>query len=188
MSGPFARPYVEALREVAGSLDDFEALVPPLDSLARTVGAVAGSHELRAFFLSPAVPKESKAAALDAVAGKLGISGLALRAAQILLSNRRIGRTSELVAAMRERIDRERRRVQATVVAAHELDGEATAAIAAALTERTGKTVRLSASVDPELLGGFVVRVGSEVWDSSLSRRLQKAKNALHAASGAAPR
>lgn len=187
MSGPFARPYVEALREVAGSLDEFEALLPPLDGLARTVGVVAGSHDLRAFFLSPAVPRESKAAVLDAVAGKLGVGGLALRFAHVLLSNRRIGRVAEVVSAMRERIDRERLRVQATVVAARPLDETATAAIAAALTERTGKTVRLTASVDPALLGGFVVRVGSEVWDSSLSRRLQKAKIALHAASGAAP-
>ncbi len=185
MSAPFARPYVDALRDVAGSLDAFEALVAPLGSLAE---AVAGSDDLRTFFLDPSVTRESKAAALEAVAAKLGVTGLALKAGLVLLGNRRIARAREVVTALRERVDRERRRVEATVVAARPLDEAAAASIAEALHRRTGKSVRLAASVDPGLLGGFVVRVGSEVWDSSLSRRLEKAKNALHAASGAAPR
>ena len=135
MAAPFARPYVDALRDVAGSLDAFEALVEPLADLAR---AVSGSEELRTFFLDPSVAREAKAATLEDVAGKLGITGLALKAGLVLLSNRRIGRAGELVSAMRERVDRERRRVEASVVAARPLDEAAAAAIAAALQKQTG--------------------------------------------------
>jgi len=49
---------------------------------------------------------------------------------------------------------------------------------------RTGRTIRLKTAVEPALLGGFVVRLGSEVYDASLAHRLEKAKNALHAATG----
>lgn len=185
MSAPFARPYVDAVREVAGPLAEFESVIEPLSRLARIVAA---SEELRNFFLNPSVLREKKAAALAAVAEKAGVLGLALKLAQLLLANRRIARAGEVAAALRARVNQERSIVEATVVAARGLDAAAVEALAGALEARTGRKVRLSAAVDAALLGGFVARVESEVWDASLSSRLERARNALHAASGAPAR
>ncbi len=184
MAAGFTRPYVEAAREVAGSLEAFEALLPALDNLA---AAVAGSEELRALLRNPAFRRDQKRAVLDALAPRLGLGELGLRLARTLLANRRLTRVSEIVTAFREQANRERKIVEAHVTTARELPQAAQADLARALERRTGKTVRLRTEVQAALLGGFVIRVGSEVYDASLAQRLQKARNALHAATGNVP-
>src|SRR5512140_1435500 len=101
MAAKFTRPYVEATREAAGSLDAFEALVPALERLA---AALADSDELRTLLRNPAIPREKKRAILDAVAPKVALDGLGLRLAQVLLSNRRLARVAEIAASFREQV------------------------------------------------------------------------------------
>jgi F-type H+-transporting ATPase subunit delta len=78
------------------------------------------------------------------------------------------------------RLDRSRNVVEATLVTSAPLAQPEAERLRTALEGRTGRTVRLTRAVDPALLGGFVVRVGSEVYDASLAHRLRKTRQALH--------
>jgi F-type H+-transporting ATPase subunit delta len=181
MAIKFTRPYVEAARDAAGSLEAFEALVPGLERLA---AALAGSEELRTLLRNPGISRESKRAVLDAVAAKVSLDELGLRLARVLLSNRRLPRIADVAAAFREQVNKERRVVEAALRTARPISEAARAALSRALETKTGRSVHLKADVDPVLLGGFIVQIGSDVYDASLSHRLDKAKNALHAATG----
>ncbi len=181
MAEPFAKPYVDALLEVAGSPAAAEALLPGLDALA---ALLRESDELRAVLGDPGVGRERKNAVLSALAGRLALPELGTRLAETLLSNRRLPHLHDVLAALRERLDRERGVVAATVVTPAPLADGAREALRGALEARTRRQVRLAAEVDPGLLGGFVVRIGSEVFDASLAHRLEKARAAVHAVSG----
>ena len=179
----FARPYVDALFEVAGGLDAVEALLPSLDVVAR---ALASSDELRAVLANPGVGRKEKRALVAALADAAKAPELAGRLLRALLDRGRLPRLAAVLDAVRQRADRERGIVEANVRAAAPLAPEAAEEIRRALEARAGRRVRLRAETDPSLLSGFVVRLGSEVFDASLSRRLARARKALESASGAA--
>ena len=99
----------------------------------------------------------------------------------ILLHNRRLHLLGELLAALRARLDRDTHAVEARIVTAQPADAAVLEALRALVADRTKQSVRLVSKVDPSLLGGFVVSVGSARLDASLERRLQKTRAALHA-------
>lgn len=181
MAAGFTKPYVDALLAVAGSAEAASALLPDLDAIARTLGT---SPELREILRNPAVERSRKADLLAAITAKAGTAPLAARFLSVLLANRRIAHVSEVIAAVRERLDRDRNVVEAHVQAARPLAQAEADAIGKALEGRTQRTVRLKVETDPALLGGFVVRIGSEVYDASLATRLARVRAALHGGSG----
>jgi F-type H+-transporting ATPase subunit delta len=172
----FTRPYVDALLAVAGSPAAVAALLPDLEAFSRALGAAA---DLREVLRNPAVDRAAKVALLDAVAARLGTAPLAARLLRVLLANRRLPHLAEVVAAIRARLDREENVVEAQVRSARPLESGDAEALRKALEGRTRRTVRLVSEADPVLLGGFVVKVGSEVYDASLSTRLQRARAAI---------
>jgi ATP synthase F1 delta subunit len=177
MPARFTKPYVDALFDVAGSSETVEATLGPLENLARTLGR---SEELRKVLRNPGIERARREAILTAVSAKVGVTELGKRLLIVLLHNRRIGALSEVLAAGRDRLDRERRIVEATLKSARQLEPAVTEKLQRMLEERTKKKVRLATAVDPSLLGGFVITVESAVFDASLSRRLEKARAALH--------
>ncbi len=106
---------------------------------------------------------------------------LGARLLDVLLQNRRVHRLGAFLDAVRERLDRERHVLEARVTSARPLDDTVFEALRRMVEGRTGSTVRIVPTVDPALLGGFVVSVGSARLDASLARRLEKARAALHA-------
>ena len=182
MAARFTRPYVDALFEVAGSAESVEALLPTLDGFA---SALRASQELRAVLSNPGVERDKKNALVSAVAGRVGMNGLGTRLLTTLLHNNRLFKLEEVASAARERLDKERRVVEARVTSAAPLRNGDTARIKEALAAKTKRSVRLVEDVDPALLGGFVVKVGSEVYDASLKQRLERARRAFHGADGA---
>ena len=85
------------------------------------------------------------------------------------------------IAALRARLDHDTHVVEARIVTAQPADAAVLDALRALVAKRTKQSVRLVSAVDPALLGGFVVSVGSARLDASLERRLEKARAALHA-------
>jgi F-type H+-transporting ATPase subunit delta len=179
----FARPYVDALFEVAGSADAVDALLPSLDAVAR---ALEGSEELRVFVTNPGIGRKEKRALVASLAETAKAPEVAARLLRALLDRGRFLKLASVLEAIREQLDVERGVFEATVRSAAPLDADAETGIREALEARTGTRVRLHAELDPSLLSGFVVRIGSEVFDASLSRRLARARKALESASGAA--
>lgn len=170
------RPYVDALFALADART-VEAMLPALSSFA---AAVAASPALQGFFRNPAVPRERKEGALDALRAHTGIEGMPGRLLSILLANHRLLQLGDLIRAIQERIDRDRNVVEARLATPAPIPDADAERIRAALEGRTGRTVRLARAVDPALLGGFVVQVGSEVYDASIAQRLKRARQALH--------
>ncbi len=183
MSARFAKPYVDALFNVAGSASKVEELLPPLQGFA---DALLAAEDLKSVLRNPAVDREAKVALLRAVAGRAGVTGLGERLLQILLQNHRLVHLPDLLAAMRERLDRERRVLEGTLRTAEAVDETAVETIRAALERGGRRRLRLRTFVDPSLIGGFVVTLGSEVYDASLVRRLERARLTLHATPSAA--
>lgn len=179
----FARPYVDALFEVAGSADAVDALLPSLDTVAR---ALETSAELREFAANPRFGRKEKRAVIGGLAESANAPVLARRLLEALLDRGRVLKLAGVLEAVREQLDVVRGVVEATVRSAAPLDQAAEKGIREALEARTGTRVRLRTERDPSLLSGFVVRLGSEVFDASLSRRLARARKALEGASGAA--
>ncbi len=179
----FSRPYVDALFEVAGSPDAVEALLPSLDAVAR---ALESSEDLRAFATNPAIGRKDKRELVATLAASARAPEVAVRLLQALLDRGRFLALPSLLKAIRTRLDEARGVVEATVRSVAPLGADAERGIREALEARTGTRVRLRSELDPSLLSGFVVRLGSEVFDASLARRLTRARKALEGAAGAA--
>jgi F-type H+-transporting ATPase subunit delta len=86
------------------------------------------------------------------------------------------------VTAIGERVDIERRIAEARIRSAVALDEATAASVRESLEKATGKKIRLRAEVDPSLLGGFVVQLGSSTFDAARAGRLRKARAALTSA------
>lgn len=178
MAERFTRPYVDAFFAVALSADAVDAELPALATVARAIDA---NPDLAKVLANPGIEKTRRKAVLDTVAEKAGVGALGARLLDVLLQNRRVHRLPAFLAAVKERLDRERRILEARVTSARPLDGPTFEALRRMVETRTGSTVRVVAAVDPALLGGFVVSVASARLDASLARRLEKARAALHA-------
>ncbi len=176
----FVKPYVDALFAVAGPAG-VEPLVGELDSFARMLGA---SAELREVLQHPGLDRAKKNQLVEALAKKAGLGTLPTRLVHVLSANRRLIHLADVLAAVRTRLDREGNVVEARLRTAATLAAPETEALIRALEARTKKKIRLLSTTEPALLGGFVVRVGSEVYDASLATRLARVRAALHAATG----
>ncbi|HSB63828.1 MAG TPA: ATP synthase F1 subunit delta [Thermoanaerobaculia bacterium] len=174
MSARTTRPYVDAFFAVAtdpaGELAALEAFRHAYD-LAPELGKVLSN---------PGLEREKREALLLAVAARVGVPEIAGRLLTILLRNGRLHALHELLAALRARLDKDTQAVEARVVTARPADAAVLEALRALVADRTKQNVRLVSKVDPSLLGGFVVSVGSARLDASLARRLEKARAALH--------
>jgi F-type H+-transporting ATPase subunit delta len=154
MADRFTRPYVDAFFAVAGSADAAEAQLPALASVA---AALEASPVLARLLGNPGIDRARRKALLDAVAQKVGITPLGARLLDVLLQNRRVHRLPAFLAAVHERLDRERHVLEALITSARPLEEAVFETLRRMVEGRTGSTVRVVPAVDPSLLGGFVV-------------------------------
>jgi len=166
-----AHIYAEALAEGAMRLREPETAVRELEQLARVLRETG---ELRTFFDNPAVPSQVKREWLDRALTELGASEPVRNLLALLIENRRLGLLEEIVEALREELDRRLGIVEAEVRTARQLDVAEQRALEQVLEQRTGHRVRVRYHVDPSLLGGAVVAIGSTVYDGSVRSQLER--------------
>jgi F-type H+-transporting ATPase subunit delta len=154
--------------EVEADLTKFQAMLNESADLTRLVR-------------SPVIAAEDQERALDAVLAKAGIGGLASNFLKLIAKNRRLFAAMDMIKAFRGLAAKARGEVAAEVTSAVALNAAQTAALKDALKETVGKDVTLNATVDPSLLGGLVVKIGSRMIDSSLKTKLQNLKTTLSA-------
>ncbi len=177
----FARSYAQALLGVVPAGYDMDGFLQRADAIGR---AIAAGGELKAFFAAPAVPREAKSKVIDELARKVGLDDLGRRFFQVLLQHRRLTAVTSILQAIRDEADRASGVVAARVtLAAPAADGDRDR-IAAALTRAVGRGVRLTLDVDETILGGFVARVGSEVFDASVLRSIEQFREQNSQAAG----
>jgi F-type H+-transporting ATPase subunit delta len=175
VSGPALR-YAEALFDLAKDAGALEAVERDFDALSAAIG---GSDDLRAFLKSPVYAADDKARAADALAARLGADALTRNFLSVVARNRRLFSLDAMIAAFSKRLADHRGEVAALAVAAAPLSDDQVRRLRGEIEGLVGKAVNLSVKVDPELLGGLVVRVGSKMFDSSLKTKLNRLKSVM---------
>lgn len=168
--------YASALFDLAVEAGSVSAVEADLDKLA---AAMSESAELKALTTNPKVSRGAAQQALRAVSEVMELNPLTAKFLGTLAQNRRLAQLSAIIRAFRNIASAQRGEVTAHVVSAHSLSDEQLAALRLKLTQREGRTVKLSSSVDPNLLGGLVVTIGSRRIDGSIRTRLNTLAKAM---------
>ena len=168
MAGVAGR-YASALLETAGEQGQLAAIEADIDTLQ---GALAESDDLRRMVRSPVFSADDQSKALDALLGRMGVNPLTLNFFKVLARNRRLFAAEDIIRAFKALAAEARGEVQAEVASAVALGDSQLNALKEQLKSSVGKDVQLEATVDPSLLGGLVVKIGSRMIDSSLKTKL----------------
>lgn len=170
--------YASALFDLASEQGTVTAVESDLDRLD---GALHESAEFAALIHNPKVSRRDAGSALSGIAGLLGLSQLTQNFLGVLAQNRRLGQLPGIIRAFRQIAAAQRGEVTAEVSSAHALTDAQIETLKARLTAREGRTVKLNTKVDPELLGGLVVTIGSKRIDGSIRTRLNSLAQAMKA-------
>ncbi len=172
---PVARRYAQALYQQATASGQTDAVEADVALVGQTF---ASSPDLVAAIGSPVVPRDKKQAVLDRVFGG-SLSPTTAGFLRLLMDKGREGLVPEVVAAYRALGDERTGTVEAVVRTAKPLSADETDRLQAALAARTGKTIRLRIHLDPDLIGGLVVRIGDVVYDRSVRHQLTQLRDSL---------
>jgi F-type H+-transporting ATPase subunit delta len=172
MAGRYATAVFELARdentldEVMADLDRFDALVAENSDLLRLVR-------------SPVFSAEEQQAALAAVLDRAGIGATAANFLRLVTANRRLFAVRDMIRGLRVLVARHKGEVTAHVTVAERLADRHLAALKDALKSVTGKDVTLDIKVEPAIIGGLVVKVGSRMVDASLKTKLNSIRHAM---------
>jgi F-type H+-transporting ATPase subunit delta len=167
----FARPYAQAFIETVPPGFDVEAFLERASVLSVALG---GDRRLKSFLAAPSIPLEAKRGVVDDLARRVEIDDFGRRFLRLVLDNRRILALDQILIAIRETRDRQLGVVEAFVTVAAPLSDGDRAGIEQALARQLQRLVRMRVQVDPGILAGFVARVGSEVFDASVLRAIER--------------
>lgn len=171
-----AARYAAALFDLAeerGKLDRVAEDLGRLDSL------FAASADLRRMIRSPLLAREDQRFGLDAVMAKAGVGPLTRDFVGLAARNRRLAQLPDMIAAFRAKLALRAGEITAEVASAKPLSKPQSDALAGELKKALGAKIVLRTRVDPALLGGLVVKVGSRMIDSSLRTRLARMRTAM---------
>lgn len=168
--------YASALFELAR---DSDAIASVENSLTTLREALDTSPDFAALTQSPLAGRKAQAAAVDGVGEQLGLDALTRNFLGVLAGNRRLAALGQIIRAFGMLAASHRGEVRAEVASAFPLSAGQEAALAAQLKSRVGRDVSLDTRVDPSLLGGLVVRIGSQMIDSSIRNRLNTLATAM---------
>ncbi len=168
--------YATALFELARDEKSVDAVKADLDKFAALLGE---SADLARLVRSPVFTADDQRKALGAVLAKAGISGITANFLNVLTTNRRLFAVGDVIRAFNALVARFKGEATADVTVAEPLSDKNLDALKAALKSVTGKDVALNVKVDPSIIGGLVVKLGSRMVDSSLRTKLNSIKHAM---------
>jgi F-type H+-transporting ATPase subunit delta len=175
LSGMAGR-YATALFELALEANALDAVKTDLEAFN---ALVAQSADLARVVRSPVFSSEEQVRALSAVLERAGLRGLSAQFLLAVASNRRLFAVRDIIKAYRALVARHRGEVAAQVTLAQAPSKQHLAALKQALHAVTGKDVQVDVKVDPSIIGGLVVQLGSRMVDSSLRTKLNMMKHAM---------
>jgi F-type H+-transporting ATPase subunit delta len=159
-----------------GALDQVQSDLSGLKSL------LAESVDLTRLIQSPAISRDDQVKALTAVTAKAGASELTTKFLGLLADKRRAFALPDVIEAYGSLLSEEKGEEQAEVISAIALTKEQADDVQQKISKSVGKTVTMTQRVDPSLLGGLVVRVGSRMIDASLKTKLHQLELAMKGA------
>jgi F-type H+-transporting ATPase subunit delta len=168
--------YASALFDLAREKKQIDAVGRSLDSLAQ---ALLDSRDFAELIDSPLVSREEAGKAFAALAPQLGLDAITANFLGVLARNGRKRELRAIVRLFRRLAAEHRGEVTADVITARPLSDDQIAALKAKLRARAGREVTLEAQVDPEILGGLVIKLGSERIDASIRSKLNRLAQAM---------
>jgi F-type H+-transporting ATPase subunit delta len=168
--------YAIALFDLAleeDKIEEVEAALVRIDDLIKESGDFAR------LVRSPVFSSEEQARSLTAIASHAEITGLTANFLQLLVKNRRLFALRDIIAGFRRLLADHRGEVTAEVTSAVPLSDAQTDELKATLKAKTGKAVTLNATVDPAIIGGLIVKIGSRMVDTSIRTKLNALKFAM---------
>ena len=171
-----AERYANALFELAlegGAIDAAES------DLKRLASLIEESADLKRLLRSPVFSADDQYRAVAAVLERAEIGGLVANLVKVVAKNRRLFAVPDMITAFGQLIARHRGEVSAEVTSAEPLTDKHLSELKAALKATLGKDVALKTEVDPSLIGGLIVKVGSRMIDGSLRTKLNSLKLAM---------
>jgi F-type H+-transporting ATPase subunit delta len=158
-----------ALLDVASKASDPDRVGAELDTLAE---AMRTQPDVERLLLHGGIPIPQKQEALNAISARLGFTPVVSRLLAVLAERDRLSILPELAAAYKTRLHERKNTVAAEITTAVPLEAAVVDRLGHALAEASGKQVIVSARVDPSIVGGVVARVGSTVYDGSVTTQL----------------
>jgi len=174
--GGMAGRYATALFELACDAGTLDAVAADLDALA---ALIAESADLARLVRSPVLGADEQSKALSAVLERMGITGLAANFVKLVTSNRRLFALPDMIRAYKALLAREKGEITAEVTVAETLGERHLTALKDALRAVTGKDVELKLEVNPAIVGGLIVKLGSRMVDASLKTKLNSLRHAM---------
>ena len=168
--------YATALFELARDEKSIDAVKADLDKFD---AMLSESADLKRLVRSPVFSADAQLKALTAVLDKADVTGIAANFLKVLTRNRRLFAASDVIRAFRALVAKFRGEATADVTVAEKLSDRNLDALKTALKSVTGKDVALNVKVDPSIIGGLVVKLGSRMVDSSLRTKLNSIKHAM---------
>ena len=176
ITGEAPKRYAQALLELAESAKSLKTIEKDVKTLK---GLFSKSDDLIRMASSPVIALDDKVAALTAVANKAKVSALTTQFVGTVTKNRRASDIPAMLASFEDMVARRKGSQVAKVTSAKKLTAAELKSLKANLKKSLGRPVDVETSVDPDLLGGFIVRLGSRLYDSSLKTKLEDLKIAL---------
>jgi F-type H+-transporting ATPase subunit delta len=171
-----ARPYASALFDLAKSENQLAQVETALSDISRLIGE---SEDFSQYLRSPLIAADAKASALDAILARAQTNGLVANFLRLVARNGRLFALDQIIVGFRELAAEARGETTAEVTSAAPLSAEQANALSETLKAKLGKSVTLNQFVDPSLIGGLQVKVGSQMIDSSLKTKLAAMKIAM---------
>jgi F-type H+-transporting ATPase subunit delta len=172
VSGVSAR-YAQALYDLADDKGAIDAVAADLTSLQKMI---ADSEDFKRFIKSPIIGRNEQSKAIAAIAEKAQFSPLAHKFLGLLAANRRLFALPDIITGFRQILADRRGQATAQVTSAAPLTDAQTTSLIEALKKSVGRNVDIISKVDPSILGGLIVKVGSRMVDSSLKSKLNRLK------------
>lgn len=176
ISHSIAGRYAQAVFDLAREAGDMDRLSSEIDDLG---AALADSAALREMIASPRISRDEQGAAIAAIADKAGYGPTLANTLKLMARNRRLFVLPQLVQQLQSLIADARGEVTADVTSAVALSAEQKQRLTATLAEKSGKKVKLNTRVDENLIGGMIVKLGSQMIDSSIRSKLASLQNAM---------
>ena len=176
ISTGIAGRYATAVFELAKDDNALDALENDIDALD---AALADSADFRDLINSPVYSRNAQGEAVAALAAKMGLSGTTANTLKLMASKRRLFVLPHLMTALRDQIAEEKGEVTAEVQSASALTAAQEEKLAATLKASVGKDVKMKITVDENLIGGLIVKVGSKMIDTSIRSKLAALQNTM---------
>lgn len=168
--------YATALFDLALEANALETVEADLQTLKDVINA---SEDLKKFLKSPIYGRDEQEKAIGAIAQKTGFGALTTNFLLLVAKNRRLFALEDMIAAFAANAARHRGEISAEATTAAPMNGDQEKALRMEIEAMVGKAVNLDTKVDPDLLGGLVVKIGSKMIDSSLRTKLNRLKTVM---------